>query len=112
MGRPHRMEMDMSTPEGSAPRDASTLRYKFVEVSPVTDESLEQTVNRWVAEGWHLEGIRFVTSEASRRPVMAFVSFIREDIREDAPAGVPEGDGSNGSGDETDGDPAAAASWE
>lgn len=109
----------MSTPEGSTPRDASTLRYKFVEVAPVTDESLEQTVNRWVAEGWHLEGIRFVTSEASRRPAMAFVSFIREDIREDGREGVLDGvadgdqDGDE-SGGETDGgdEQAGAASWE
>jgi hypothetical protein len=52
--------------------------YKFVEVSPVTDESLEATVNEWVAQGWTLEAIRFVTTEASRRPTMAFVSFVRD----------------------------------
>lgn len=52
--------------------------YKFVELSPVTDDSLEHTVNEWVGQGWTLEGIRFITSEASKRPVMAFVSFVRE----------------------------------
>lgn len=55
------------------------LRYKFVELSLVTDESLESAVNEWVARGWQLERIQFVTSEASRRPVMAFVAFVRED---------------------------------
>jgi hypothetical protein len=55
------------------------LRYKFVELSLVTDESLESAVNQWVAQGWQLERIQFVTSEASRRPVMAFVAFVREE---------------------------------
>lgn len=52
--------------------------YKFVEVSPVTDETLERAVNEWVAQGWTLEGIRFITHEASKRPAMAFVSFVRD----------------------------------
>ena len=51
------------------------LRYKFVELSIVTDETIEAAVNEWVAQGWQLEGIRFVTTEHSRRPTMAFVSF-------------------------------------
>ena len=54
------------------------LQYKFVELSIVTDETLEAAVNEWVAHGWQLEGIRFVTTEASKRPAMAFVSFTRE----------------------------------
>lgn len=54
------------------------LEYKFVELSIVTDESIEEAVNAWVGRGWHLDGIRFVTTEASRRPSMAFISFTRE----------------------------------
>lgn len=54
------------------------LRYKFVELSTVTDETLEATVNEWVAEGWELDDIRFVVTEHSRRPAMAFVSFVRK----------------------------------
>ncbi|MEJ7596401.1 MAG: hypothetical protein WKG01_00710 [Kofleriaceae bacterium] len=54
------------------------LQYKFVEVTPVTDETLERAVNEWVANDWHLEGIRFVTTEHSKRPSLAFVSFVRE----------------------------------
>jgi hypothetical protein len=54
------------------------LEYKFVELSIVTDETIEEAVNAWVTRGWHLDGIRFVTTEASRRPSMAFVSFTRE----------------------------------
>jgi hypothetical protein len=55
-----------------------TLRYKFVELSTVTDETLEHAVNHWVAQGWQLEGIRFVVTEHSKRPGMAFVSFTRD----------------------------------
>ena len=53
------------------------LRYKFVELSIVTDETIEACVNEWVAQGWTFEGLRFVTTEASKRPAMAFVSFTR-----------------------------------
>jgi hypothetical protein len=55
------------------------LRYKFVEISLVTDEAIEEVVNDWVKKGWSLEGIRFVTTEHSRRPAMAFISFVRDE---------------------------------
>jgi hypothetical protein len=55
------------------------LRYKFVELSTVADDTLETCVNEWVAKGWSFDGVRFVTSDSSRRPVMAFVSFTREE---------------------------------
>jgi len=58
------------------------LRYKFVELSTVTDDTIETCVNEWVALGWTFEGLRFVTTEASKRPAMAFVSFTREDDAE------------------------------
>jgi len=54
------------------------LRYKFVELSIVTDETLEDCVNDWVGQGWQLDGVRFVTTEHSKRPAMAFVSFTRD----------------------------------
>ena len=56
-----------------------TLRYKFVELSRVTDEDLEAAVNAWVAQGWALDDIRFVVTEHSRRPAMAYISFTRVD---------------------------------
>ncbi len=62
------------------------VEYKFVELSIVTDETIEEAVNAWVGRGWQLEGIRFVTTEASRRPSMAFVSFTRETM---APLTLP-----------------------
>jgi hypothetical protein len=54
------------------------LQFKFVELSTVTDETLEVCVNEWVGQGWMLEGIRFVLTEHSKRPAMAFVSFTRD----------------------------------
>ena len=58
------------------------LEYKFVELSIVTDETIEEAVNLWVGKGWTLDGIRFVATDASRRPQMAFISFTRERVPE------------------------------
>jgi len=55
------------------------LKYKFVELSIVTDETLEATVNEWVERGWQLEAIHFAMRESSRRPAMAFVAFVRQE---------------------------------
>ena len=60
-------------------------RYHFVEVAPVTADTLATAVNDAVAAGWIFDGIRFVMTEASRRPAMAFVSFVTAD----APAAGP-----------------------
>ena len=57
---------------------ASTLRYKVVETSLVTDEALEAIINEWVEKGWKFESIQFAMREASKRPAMAFVLFVRE----------------------------------
>jgi hypothetical protein len=59
-------------------------RYKFIELSVVTDETLERAVNEWVSQDWTLEAIRFVTTEHSKRPAMAFVSFTREATQDEA----------------------------
>lgn len=67
------------------------LEYKFVELSIVTDESIEEAVNAWVGRGWLFDGIRFVTTEASRRPQMAFISFTREVTHERAQGPRPPG---------------------
>lgn len=57
----------------------STSTFKVIELSVVTDESIEATLNEWVPQGWHLESIQFVRSDASRRPAMAFVIFYRDE---------------------------------
>lgn len=53
-------------------------RYKVVELTTVTDETLEQELNTWVARGWQLDSIRFAMHEGSRRPAMAFIIFVRK----------------------------------
>ena len=54
------------------------IKYKVVELSVVTDESLEDVLNQLSAKGWHFDGIQFVVREASKRPSMAFVIFTRD----------------------------------
>ena len=56
-----------------------SLRYKVVETQTVTDDVLEDIINQWTGKGWQLDGIRFAVGEASRRPAMAFVLFVREE---------------------------------
>ncbi len=56
----------------------SSLLYKVVEVSTVTEESLEKSVNEWVTQGWQLDTVHYVTQPSSRRPVMAYLYFTRE----------------------------------
>jgi hypothetical protein len=54
------------------------IEYKVVELSVVTDESIEAVLNKRTAEGWHFDSIQFVVREASKRPSMAFVLFTRD----------------------------------
>jgi hypothetical protein len=55
-----------------------SVTYKVIELSNVTDDDLESTLNEWVAKGWALDGIHFAMRESSKRPAMAFVAFTRE----------------------------------
>jgi hypothetical protein len=55
------------------------IRYKVVETSDVTDESLEQILNEWTEQGWALDTIQFAMRDSSKRPAMAFVTFTRSD---------------------------------
>jgi hypothetical protein len=59
------------------PRGEAVI-YKVVETSVVTEEVLERVLNQWVDQGWHFDSIHFVTREASKRPSMAFLFFVRE----------------------------------
>ena len=54
-------------------------RYKVVELAVVTDETLEDALNTWTAQGWQLDGIQFAMREGSKRPAMAFILFARGD---------------------------------
>ena len=65
----------------SSPVDAETEsregRYKVVELSTVTDETLEEALNEWTSKGYTLDAIHFAMRESSRRPTMAFLVFVR-----------------------------------
>ncbi len=64
------------TPPPLAP---SFVRYKVVESSTVTDDSLEDILNEHVAQGWTFEGMQFAMRESSKRPAMVFVLFTRKE---------------------------------
>ncbi len=58
-------------------------QYKVVETSDVTEEVLEAILNEWTAEGWRFDMMQFAMRDSSKRPAMAFITFIKSD---DAPA--------------------------
>ena len=63
--------------EGAKVESRREVRWKIVETSSVTDESLEGIVNEFTRLGWTFEGIQFAMRESSKRPAMAFVLFTR-----------------------------------
>jgi hypothetical protein len=52
--------------------------YKVVETSDVSAEELERILNEWTAQGWRFEMMQFAMRDASKRPAMAFVTFVRD----------------------------------
>ena len=57
------------------------MKYKVVETSTVTDMEIECILNEWTGKGYSFSSIQFVSSPASRRPVMAFLFFTEPDER-------------------------------
>ena len=55
-----------------------SVEYKVVEITTVTDETIEAVLNEWVAQGWTYDGLQFAMRDSSPRPCMAFVTFKRE----------------------------------
>ncbi len=53
--------------------------YKVVETSDVTEDALERILNAWTAQGWRFEMMQFAMRDSSKRPAMAFVTFVREE---------------------------------
>lgn len=51
------------------------LRYKVIELSTVSDETLEEALNEATRKGWCLDGVHFAMRESSKRPAMAFIFF-------------------------------------
>ena len=56
-----------------------SLRYKVVEIGMVTDDEIEKVLNEWTAQGWQFDTMQFAMRDSSKRPSMAFVTFIREE---------------------------------
>ncbi len=56
---------------------AASAPYKVVEVSPVSEETLEDALNRWTGEGWSFESLHFVSREGSHRPALAYLFFVQ-----------------------------------
>jgi hypothetical protein len=54
------------------------LQYKVVELSTVSEETIEEALNHWTVQGWCFDTMQFAMRESSRRPAMAFVVFTRE----------------------------------
>jgi hypothetical protein len=61
-----------------------STRYKVVETSDVTDAELERILNEWTAQGWTLDAVQFAMRDSSKRPAMAFVTFVRRDAEGEA----------------------------
>jgi hypothetical protein len=51
--------------------------YKVVEVSPVSEETLEEALNEWTAAGFAFESLHFVAREGSHRPALAYLFFVQ-----------------------------------
>ena len=54
-------------------------QYKVVETSDVTDEELERILNEWTGQGWRFDMMQFAMRDSSKRPAMAFVTFVRSE---------------------------------
>jgi hypothetical protein len=53
------------------------VEYKVVELSIVTNETIEEVVNTWTQQGWTFDSLHFAMSTGSKRPAMAFIFFVR-----------------------------------
>ena len=58
------------------------LPYRVVELTEVSDQSVEEALNREVRDGYRFESIHFVVQPGNRRPTMAFLFFTRMQERE------------------------------
>ena len=52
--------------------------YKVVELTLVSDEEIENALNEWTAQGWTFDTMQFAMRDSSRRPAMAFLTFVRD----------------------------------
>ncbi len=67
--------------------------YKVVELSIVTDETLEDALNTGIRQGWIFESLHFAMNPGSKRPAMAFMFFTcSEDVRDVEGEGAVKGE--------------------
>ena len=57
---------------------AEQAPWRVVELTGVTDRSIEEALNAAAGEGWRFESVHFVTQPGNRRPTMAFLFFTRD----------------------------------
>ncbi len=60
-----------------APAERAQVAYKVVEVSPVSDETLERALNDLTHAGWSFESLHLAMREGSHRPALAYLFFVR-----------------------------------
>ncbi|MCL1925687.1 MAG: hypothetical protein FWF95_00940 [Syntrophorhabdaceae bacterium] len=60
----------------------AALSYRVTELTEVSDQSIEEALNRGGSEGYRFESIHFVVQPGNRRPTMAFLFFTRMQERE------------------------------
>ncbi len=65
------------TDEGGQGEGSGAPAYKVVEVSPVSEETLEHALNAWTRQGWVFQSLHFVAREGSHRPALAYLFFVR-----------------------------------
>ena len=59
------------------------VEYKVVELSMVSDQEIESVLNEWSAKGWTYDSMQFAMRDSSKRPAMAFITFIRTEEQGD-----------------------------
>jgi len=58
------------------------LSYRVTELTEVSDQSIEEALNKGVRDGYRFESIHFVVQQGNRRPTMSFIFFTRMQERE------------------------------
>lgn len=58
-----------------AAKSGDRAPYRVVELSDVSDRTIEEALNRESAAGYRFESVHFVVQPGSRRPTMAFLFF-------------------------------------
>jgi hypothetical protein len=53
------------------------VSYKVIELAMVSDQEIESVLNEWTAKGWTFDSMQFAMRDSSKRPAMAFITFVR-----------------------------------